>query len=203
MTREKPGGSNRGAYRSPKTTADPLPITAIPQQWPATTSLVLPTLYPKSEGRGSGLFRYAELCTVTRNLFIQSECIFSSWRHESRDVATAIATSLLRMRAINSHAQPCLPKKTRPGHTRLGLHHSAHAHDDPLPNTAIPQCLATTTSGAVLMPTASQPIIRKNRDSNGVSYDGPERWQYTPSRMNPDMFSSFATSKASWRRSLS
>ena len=27
---------------------------------------------------GSGLFGYAELCTVTRNLFIQSECVFSS-----------------------------------------------------------------------------------------------------------------------------
>ena len=30
---------------------------------------------PKSEGRRVW---YAELCTVTRNLFIQSECIFSS-----------------------------------------------------------------------------------------------------------------------------
>ena len=47
-------------------------------------SLALPTLYPKSRVVGSGLIRYMELCTVTRNLFIQSECVFSSWRHESR-----------------------------------------------------------------------------------------------------------------------
>ena len=42
-------------------------------------SLALPTLYPKSRVIvGSGLIRYMELCTVTRNLFIQSECVFSS-----------------------------------------------------------------------------------------------------------------------------
>ena len=41
-------------------------------------SLALPTLYPKSRVVGSGLIRYMELCTVTRNLFIQSECVFSS-----------------------------------------------------------------------------------------------------------------------------
>lgn len=74
---------------------------------------------------------------------------------------------------------------------------------DPLPSTVIPQCLATTTSGAVLMPTASQPISFKKRDSNGVSNEGPARWQYTPSRMNDVMFSSLATPKASWRRWLS
>ena len=34
----------------------------------ANGTMVLPTLYP----------RYAELCTVTRNLFIQSEWVFSS-----------------------------------------------------------------------------------------------------------------------------
>ena len=44
----------------------------------AITSLALPTLYPKSRVVGSGLVRYMELCTVTRNLFIQSECVFSS-----------------------------------------------------------------------------------------------------------------------------
>ena len=42
------------------------------------SSLALPTLYPKSRVVGSGLIRYMELCTVTRNLFIQSECVFSS-----------------------------------------------------------------------------------------------------------------------------
>ena len=30
---------------------------------------------------GSGLIRYAELCTVTRNLFIQSERIFAKGAH--------------------------------------------------------------------------------------------------------------------------
>ena len=40
-----------------------------------TTSLALPTLYPKSRVVGSGLIRYMEL---TRNLFIQLECVFSS-----------------------------------------------------------------------------------------------------------------------------
>ena len=42
------------------------------------TSPALPTLYPKSRVVGSGLIKYMELCTVTRNLFIQSECVFSS-----------------------------------------------------------------------------------------------------------------------------
>ena len=41
-------------------------------------SLFLPTLYPKSVVVESGLIRYVELCTVTRNLFIQSECVFSA-----------------------------------------------------------------------------------------------------------------------------
>ena len=36
----------------------------------AMTSLALLTFYPKSRVVGSGLIRYMELCTVTRNLFI-------------------------------------------------------------------------------------------------------------------------------------
>jgi hypothetical protein len=42
-----------------------------------------------------------------------------------------------------------------------------------MPSTAIPAWWATVTSGAVLIPTASAPALRKKRTSAGVSKLGP------------------------------
>jgi hypothetical protein len=62
------------------------------------------------------------------------------------------------------------------------------------PSTRIPQCTATIASGTVDMPTASAPIIRRNRYSARVSKFGPNTATNTP--LCAAKFSRRAISKA-------
>ena len=65
------------------------------------------------------------------------------------------------------------------------------------PSTCMPQWAATMASGTVDMPTASAPSVRARRTSAGVSYCGPGKYMYTPSRR--EISSALAVCRATYR----
>ena len=88
-----------------------------------TTSLALPTLYPKSRVVRSGLFRYAEFWHCDQKLVYPFSALDVTKIERAKagrliavdkDVAASDVTKLgLRMRAINCYAQLRLPRETR------------------------------------------------------------------------------------------